>query len=621
MLEWHFILHNLPESSVYKGGVYHGRLSFPERYPFSPPSLTMLTPSGRLEINQRLCLSMTDFHPENWNPAWTVESILVGLISFMVDERDPTGLGVVAASPETRRRLAAASREFNLGNPEFREIFPEFTCEGASSASSVPPNVSLEEEEQGATVCNEREEVQAPSSMSLHRVTKGTVFDVDREAEAAAEIDGNSGDEHIPSRSEAHNVAVEEQEAEECWICREDGSSEPLIRPCACRGSMDGVHASCVEAWVNHHRSRAIGAELPKCSVCGQTYSGTERRPGVAGFVQHLCADFWKQAIRSAILVAILVCYWLGAQEDWVVIWVRVPLLAIASTFFFHKALVLVLSLPWSHPPPPIACCRWFYMDDARAVAVHIAEFVSILIIAGLWYFYGQIEWYYVAPLGCLALAPLFTTLIRQGSQACSIRTLRYVALILLSPIIMLVFVINLGCQDPRRLADPTDGLLHMFVAILTIPLCWFSRSNAPVLIIWAVHCLVLLIGIADKFAIKKVIWKEGRIWWIFMQLAILSAYVANLLHGFSEGFFVEQSSLVVFFASILWLVLCCTLSISVNWGLCIRQYRTWQNRNGSFTLNHTISPVPPNPVGAPTAGAPPAIRPGAAFVGGDAEV
>ena len=31
-------------------------------------SICMLTPSGRFVPNTNLCLSMTDFHPESWNP-------------------------------------------------------------------------------------------------------------------------------------------------------------------------------------------------------------------------------------------------------------------------------------------------------------------------------------------------------------------------------------------------------------------------------------------------------------------------------------------------------------------------------------------------------------------------
>jgi len=32
----------------------------------------------------RLCLSISDFHPDTWNPAWSVSTILTGLLSFMV---------------------------------------------------------------------------------------------------------------------------------------------------------------------------------------------------------------------------------------------------------------------------------------------------------------------------------------------------------------------------------------------------------------------------------------------------------------------------------------------------------------------------------------------------------
>ena len=51
-----------------------------------PPKITMITPNGRFEINKRLCLSISDFHPETWNPSWNVETILIGLYSFMLSE-------------------------------------------------------------------------------------------------------------------------------------------------------------------------------------------------------------------------------------------------------------------------------------------------------------------------------------------------------------------------------------------------------------------------------------------------------------------------------------------------------------------------------------------------------
>eukprot|EP00971_Amphidinium_carterae_P337696 6474625-Amphidinium_carterae.1 len=79
---------------------------------------------------------------------------------------------------------------------------------------------------------------------------------------------------------------------------------------------MSGVHASCVEDWIRHHRAAAHDGEVPKCSVCKQPYRGTEQRPGPLSFMSHLCQNFCKQALRSAFLVGMLFAYWIGVQED-----------------------------------------------------------------------------------------------------------------------------------------------------------------------------------------------------------------------------------------------------------------------------------------------------------------
>eukprot|EP00541_Cyclophora_tenuis_P002444 CAMPEP_0116559908 /NCGR_PEP_ID=MMETSP0397-20121206/10674_1 /TAXON_ID=216820 /ORGANISM="Cyclophora tenuis, Strain ECT3854" /LENGTH=104 /DNA_ID=CAMNT_0004085763 /DNA_START=117 /DNA_END=428 /DNA_ORIENTATION=+ len=67
--EWHYVIEG-NQGTPYDGGYYHGKLLFPKEYPLKPPSVIMLTPSGRFQPNRRLCLSMSDFHPESWNPLW-----------------------------------------------------------------------------------------------------------------------------------------------------------------------------------------------------------------------------------------------------------------------------------------------------------------------------------------------------------------------------------------------------------------------------------------------------------------------------------------------------------------------------------------------------------------------
>ncbi|KAI8796270.1 ubiquitin-conjugating enzyme E2 J2 [Biomphalaria glabrata] len=122
ILEWHYIVEG-PENSPYEGGIYHGKLIFPREFPFKPPSIYMLTPNGRFKCNMRLCLSISDFHPDTWNPAWSVSTILTGLLSFML-EKSPT-LGSIETSLCTKRQLAAQSGSFNLYNKTFCDLFPE----------------------------------------------------------------------------------------------------------------------------------------------------------------------------------------------------------------------------------------------------------------------------------------------------------------------------------------------------------------------------------------------------------------------------------------------------------------------------------------------------------------
>ena len=124
ILEWHYVVTG-PESSPYAGGVYHGKLVFPAEFPFKPPSIYMITPNGRFKTNIRLCLSISDYHPDTWNPAWSVATILTGLLSFML-EKAPT-FGSVETSDFDKRQFAAQSHEFNLKNKTFRELFPEQT--------------------------------------------------------------------------------------------------------------------------------------------------------------------------------------------------------------------------------------------------------------------------------------------------------------------------------------------------------------------------------------------------------------------------------------------------------------------------------------------------------------
>lgn len=123
ILEMHYVIEG-SRGTPYENGIYHGKLLFPKDYPLKPPSVIMLTPSGRFQPNRRLCLSMSDFHPETWNPMWSVSTILTGLYSFMI-ETAPT-LGSIETSARQKRQYARQSLYYNVQDPTFRKLFPQY---------------------------------------------------------------------------------------------------------------------------------------------------------------------------------------------------------------------------------------------------------------------------------------------------------------------------------------------------------------------------------------------------------------------------------------------------------------------------------------------------------------
>ncbi|RLV94919.1 Ubiquitin-conjugating enzyme E2 6 [Spathaspora sp. JA1] len=123
ILEWHYVITG-PSNTPYQDGQYHGILRFPSEYPFKPPSIYMNTPNGRFQQNTRLCLSMSDFHPDTWNPAWSVATILTGLLSFMTGDESTTGS--INTTDNVKRKLAKDSKKWNMTeNARFKKHFPD----------------------------------------------------------------------------------------------------------------------------------------------------------------------------------------------------------------------------------------------------------------------------------------------------------------------------------------------------------------------------------------------------------------------------------------------------------------------------------------------------------------
>ena len=109
---WHFTIRG-PKGSPFEGGVYHGRIELPDEYPIKAPDFYFLTENGRYKINTKICLNISGYHLEQWQPATTIDAMVRMIQAFMEDYSEAAnGLGFIQTSVKERKCLAKLSRDF-----------------------------------------------------------------------------------------------------------------------------------------------------------------------------------------------------------------------------------------------------------------------------------------------------------------------------------------------------------------------------------------------------------------------------------------------------------------------------------------------------------------------------
>ena len=111
MFCWHFTIRGPPDTE-FEGGLYHGIIKLPMSYPNRPPSIMFLTPNGRFDVNMDVCLSMTRYHKEEWQAAWTIRSMLEAIIAFFPVKEEHDAIGALDSSIESRKHFAKLSIKY-----------------------------------------------------------------------------------------------------------------------------------------------------------------------------------------------------------------------------------------------------------------------------------------------------------------------------------------------------------------------------------------------------------------------------------------------------------------------------------------------------------------------------
>jgi len=150
---WYYVVFGL-EMEGFKGGYYLGKITCPADYPAKAPNIRMITENGRLHTTDSICMSISDMHPESWNPAWKVNQIVCGLLSMWLGDTEGT-YGTVYEYNYTlkggmtfndkRMELAKESREFTMNHEKFK-IFEQYAdVIGIKKVPEVPEWAALDE--------------------------------------------------------------------------------------------------------------------------------------------------------------------------------------------------------------------------------------------------------------------------------------------------------------------------------------------------------------------------------------------------------------------------------------------------------------------------------------------
>uniref|UniRef100_A0A6C0H190 UBC core domain-containing protein n=1 Tax=viral metagenome TaxID=1070528 RepID=A0A6C0H190_9ZZZZ len=91
LMDWYILYSNIDDER-FKNGEYLLHIKLQEGYPFKPPEFKWLTPNGRFEINTKICYNISTYHEETWNPLWRMRTIIIGILSMLL-EKNTAGIG------------------------------------------------------------------------------------------------------------------------------------------------------------------------------------------------------------------------------------------------------------------------------------------------------------------------------------------------------------------------------------------------------------------------------------------------------------------------------------------------------------------------------------------------
>jgi len=180
----------------------------PSEYPFKPPAFVMLSESGRFETGVKICLSISSFHPESWQPSWSVRSALVALIAFMQTPGNGA-IGSLDHSPDIRREIAVSSRAAppkHSGNAARQEVINQL------HARMMELEEASKQLYRNNNKNNTHNDAQKEGEKGEAKGGEGSSTEQQQVLEAASEEPSSSPPQSLPPQSRLHTHDIRQGE-------------------------------------------------------------------------------------------------------------------------------------------------------------------------------------------------------------------------------------------------------------------------------------------------------------------------------------------------------------------------------------------------------------------------
>lgn len=113
--EWWVMIEGMHGAdNEFNHGQYLVRIELPLKFPYAPPHFYFMTHNGVYDVNVKVCVSIGEYHSNNYPSAQKVIGFVTNLVSGIIGWTDlGSGINIVKTDVATKRELARASAQYN----------------------------------------------------------------------------------------------------------------------------------------------------------------------------------------------------------------------------------------------------------------------------------------------------------------------------------------------------------------------------------------------------------------------------------------------------------------------------------------------------------------------------